>query len=140
MIAKKLLCFHLPPGNELSQNSGMTPRILLTLPVALAIVLGAPVRTIAAAPDTIDINRASAAELMQIPGLPASWARRIVQYRPYRSKADLVQLGILPAPVYERIRAQLVAHRIDMGAKKERSLSWESPHDDCSEPWESSSH
>lgn len=61
----------------------------------------------------VDLNRASVAELMHVPGMTATWAARIVRFRPYRSKLDLVQDGVVTPDVYARIRDGVVAHRID---------------------------
>jgi competence protein ComEA len=59
----------------------------------------------------VDINHASIEELIQVPGLTRSWAERIVRFRPYRSKLDLEQDGVLPGEVYDRIRDYIIAHR-----------------------------
>lgn len=59
----------------------------------------------------IDINRASVDELMKIPGMKRTWAQRIVRYRPYHTKLDLYNRGIVPDDVYERIRDFIIAHR-----------------------------
>ncbi len=59
----------------------------------------------------IDINRASTGELLKVPGMTASWAGRIVRFRPYRSKQDLLDRGVLPSDVYDRIKDYIIAHR-----------------------------
>jgi competence protein ComEA len=59
----------------------------------------------------VDINHASAVELAKVPGLTPSWAGRIVRFRPYRSKQDLVDRGVLPSDVYDRIKDYVIAHR-----------------------------
>jgi len=74
---------------------------------------GAP-RTSAAAPPTaarIDINRASVEELLKVPGMTRSWAGRIVRFRPYRTKLDLLDRGVVTSEVYDRIKDSIVAHR-----------------------------
>ena len=75
--------------------------------------------------EPVDLNRASVAELMQVKGMTASWAGRIVRFRPYRSKADLVERGVVSADVYARIRDGVVAHRVgevkQAGKRKDRS-------------------
>jgi len=60
----------------------------------------------------VDLNRASVAELMHVPGMTATWAARIVRFRPYRTKLDLVQNGVVTPEVYRRISGGVVAHRI----------------------------
>ena len=59
----------------------------------------------------VDINHASAEELAKVPGLTPSWAGRIVRFRPYRTKQDLLDHGVLPSDVYDRIKDYIVAHR-----------------------------
>jgi DNA uptake protein ComE-like DNA-binding protein len=59
----------------------------------------------------IDINHASVDELLKVPGLTRSWAGRIVRFRPYRTKQDLLEKGILNSQVYDRIKDYVIAHR-----------------------------
>ena len=61
--------------------------------------------------DRVDINHASIAELLKVPGMTATWAARIVRFRPYRTKLDLVESGVLPSDVYDRIKDYVIAHR-----------------------------
>jgi DNA uptake protein ComE-like DNA-binding protein len=58
----------------------------------------------------VDINHASLEELLKVPGLTRPWAQRILRFRPYRSKLDLFQAGVLPGPLYYQIRDYIVAH------------------------------
>jgi len=39
------------------------------------------------------------------------WANRIVRFRPYRTKADLEEQGVIPADLYSRIKDSIIAHR-----------------------------
>lgn len=59
----------------------------------------------------IDINHASIAELMEVPGMTRSWAGRIVRFRPYHAKSDLLERGVVPSDVYDRIKDYIIAHR-----------------------------
>ena len=59
----------------------------------------------------VDINHASVAELMKVPGMTHTWAGRIVRFRPYHAKNDLLQRGVLPDGVYDRIKDYIIAHR-----------------------------
>ncbi len=61
--------------------------------------------------ERVDINHASINELMKVPGMTQSWAGRIVRYRPYHAKTDLLQRGIVPDAVYDRIKDYVIAHR-----------------------------
>jgi DNA uptake protein ComE-like DNA-binding protein len=59
----------------------------------------------------IDINHASMDDLMKVPGMTASWAGRIVRFRPYRTKGDLLDRGVVTSQVYDRIKDYVIAHR-----------------------------
>jgi competence protein ComEA len=59
----------------------------------------------------VDINHASLEELLKVPGMTPSWAGRIVRFRPYRTKQDLLEHGVLPSAVYDRIKEYVIAHR-----------------------------
>jgi competence protein ComEA len=59
----------------------------------------------------IDINHASLEELLKVPGMTRSWAGRIVRFRPYRTKQDLLDRGVVSSEVYDRIKENIVAHR-----------------------------
>ena len=58
-----------------------------------------------------DINHATLNELLKVPGMTPSWAGRIVRYRPYHTKADLLDRGIVTSAVYDRIKDYVIAHR-----------------------------
>ena len=59
----------------------------------------------------IDINHATVAELLKAPGMTITWAARIVRFRPYRTKSDLLDKGIVTGAVYDRIKDYVIAHR-----------------------------
>jgi DNA uptake protein ComE-like DNA-binding protein len=59
----------------------------------------------------VDINHASMEELLKIPGMTPSWAERIVRFRPYRTKLDLVENGVVTSQVYDQIKDYVIAHR-----------------------------
>lgn len=63
----------------------------------------------AAAPKIVDINSASKAELMTLPGIGTAEADKIIAGRPYLTKAHLVTHQVLPAWIYERIKGQVMA-------------------------------
>ncbi|MCA3250700.1 MAG: ComEA family DNA-binding protein [Pseudomonadota bacterium] len=63
----------------------------------------------------VDLNNASRADLMRLPGIGAAEADRIVEGRPYLSKASLVSQQVLPAQLYDGLRG-----RIYVGAVKGR--------------------
>ena len=59
----------------------------------------------------VNINQASLEDLLTIPGMTQSWAGRIVRFRPFRSKQDLLDRGIVSGEVYNRIKDFIIAHR-----------------------------
>jgi len=59
----------------------------------------------------VDINHASLDDLLKVPGLTQSWAGRIIRFRPYRSKQDLLDRGVVSSAVYDRIKESIIAHR-----------------------------
>jgi DNA uptake protein ComE-like DNA-binding protein len=59
----------------------------------------------------IDINHTSVEELLKVPGLTRGWALRIVRFRPYRNKQELVESGVLSGQVYDRINDYVIAHQ-----------------------------
>ena len=60
----------------------------------------------------VDLNRASVTDLMRVPGMTVVWANRIIRFRPYRSKLDLLEQGVVTPEVYQRIRDGVIAHRV----------------------------
>ena len=61
--------------------------------------------------ERIDINHASLDELMKMPGMTQSWAGRIIRFRPYRTKNELIEHGVITGAVYMRIKDYVIAHR-----------------------------
>lgn len=59
----------------------------------------------------VDINHASLDELLKVPGITRTWGLRIVRFRPYRTKQDLLEQGIVTQEVYSRIKDLVIAHR-----------------------------
>jgi competence protein ComEA len=74
---------------------------------------GAPTTSSSAPPpeERVDINHASVTDLLNVPGMTQTWAARIIRYRPYHSKTDLWQRGVVPDAVYDRIKDYVIAHR-----------------------------
>ena len=59
----------------------------------------------------IDINRASAADLMALKGIGPARAEDIIKGRPYARKDELVQKKIISESVYEGIKDQIIARQ-----------------------------
>jgi len=63
------------------------------------------------ASERVDLNHATLNDLLKVPGITRTWAERIVRFRPYRTRLDLLQEGILPPEVYNRIKDAVIVHR-----------------------------
>jgi competence protein ComEA len=61
--------------------------------------------------ERVDLNHATLNDLLKVQGLTRTWAERIVRFRPYRTRLDLLQEGILPPDVYNRIKDAVIVHR-----------------------------
>ncbi len=97
---------------KLAHNVAMPPRVFATALLMVSLFfagLTLLAETKSAGP--VDINHAAVAEIEKVPGMTAVWAARIVRFRPYRAKSDLVEKGIVPAEVYARIRDGIVARK-----------------------------
>jgi hypothetical protein len=74
----------------------------------------------------VDINSASATELMTLPGIGAAEAARIIANRPYLSKTDLVTKNVLPTGPYISLKRHVVALQ-GKGGKGKASLAAHQP-------------
>jgi DNA uptake protein ComE-like DNA-binding protein len=74
---------------------------------------GIPKTSATAPPEAarVDINHASVEELLKVPGMTRSWAGRIVRFRPYRTKQDLVERGVVTSQIYDQIKDYVIAHQ-----------------------------
>lgn len=57
----------------------------------------------------VDINSATDAELKAVPGIGDVYAGKIIAGRPYAKKDQLKSRDILPGPIYEKIKDQVIA-------------------------------
>ena len=57
----------------------------------------------------LDLNSATKAELVRLPGIGETYAQRIIDHRPYRQKNELLDRSIIPASVYYQISDQIIA-------------------------------
>jgi DNA uptake protein ComE-like DNA-binding protein len=57
----------------------------------------------------VDLNSASESDLLALPGINRSAARRIISARPYRDKHALLDKGVLSGAEYQNIRDRVTA-------------------------------
>ena len=72
--------------------------------------------------DRIDINHATPEQLLRALGMTPVWAARVVRYRPYRTKLDLLDRGILPSATYDHMKETIVAHRDETVAHRDTPM------------------
>lgn len=57
----------------------------------------------------LDINSASKADLMALPGIGEAEALKIIASRPFKRKDELITRKIVPDGIYDRIKNQIIA-------------------------------
>jgi competence protein ComEA len=60
-------------------------------------------------PDLLNINTATAEQLIALVGIGEAAAEKIIKGRPYQRKEELMQKQILPRATYEQIKSKIVA-------------------------------
>jgi competence protein ComEA len=98
------------PGLALAQSAQpATPAKPAAPTAAPAAKPAAPMAAPAAKTDLLDINSATPDQLDALPGIGAARTAAIIKGRPYKGKDELVQKGIVPQNVYDKIKDKIIA-------------------------------
>lgn len=69
----------------------------------------APADAASAKTELLDINSATPEQLDALPGVGAVRTAAIIKGRPFKGKDELVQKGIVPQNVYDKIKDKIIA-------------------------------
>jgi len=88
----------------------------------------------AAKANLVDINSATKDELVALPGIGDTYAQKIIDERPYTSKAQLVSKKVLPKATYDQVKTQIVAKHAAGEKTVKSSKSEKMSHEEMTKP------
>lgn len=111
-----------PPG---------APTVKASAPSVKASAPAAAIKKPKAAPvapgKLVDINSASKASLMKLPGVGEAEANKIIAGRPYLTKTRLVSKNILPMDIYDKISKRIIARQAEATGQKATASASKKP-------------
>lgn len=91
---------------------GLVALVVILSAMSLPIQAATKTGTAAAAtpaPTLMDINSATKAQLMTLPGIGEAYSTKIIANRPYKRKDELVSKNIVPQATYDKIKDLIIA-------------------------------
>ncbi len=73
--------------------------------------------------DKLDINTATKEQLMALPGIGDKYSDAIIKNRPYTAKNQIVSKAGVPQATYDKIKDEIIAHRIAAGSASKPTAS-----------------
>lgn len=83
----------------------------------------APAKPAPAKAELVDINSATEEQLAALPGVGEVYSKKIVAGRPYAKKDQLVSKKVVPAGVYKKFSAKIIAKQPEGAAKTDTKTS-----------------
>jgi competence protein ComEA len=71
----------------------------------------------------VDLNTATKADLVKLPGIGDAYAQKIIDGRPYLRKDQLVSRNIIPQSAYDKMKAMVIATQPKTTAAKKGKTS-----------------